>query len=201
MHVVSGGALGIDGAAHRGALAGGGTTTVVLGCGVDIAYPQRHRRLFAEIVAAGGALVSMFPAGTPPYRANFPRRNAVIAELAQAVIVVEAAMPSGSLSTAQAATRLGRSLAACPGTRGCDHLIEAGAAVVETETDLDALLAGNPRTARPATIESPVDPVTARVVAVMERGARGIDAIVMETQLSVREVVRALNAISERKPS
>lgn len=198
VHVVSGGALGIDGAAHRGAMDGGGTTTVVLGCGVDIAYPARHRELFRRIVERGGALVSIFPDGTPPFRPNFPRRNAVIAELVQTVIVVEAAVQSGSLSTAHAAKRKDRALAACPGTPGCDRLIAAGCAVIESMDDVDALLAGCPRRGLE---QAPLDPVTARVVAAMERGARGIDAIVMETQLSVREVLRALNAISERKPS
>ena len=87
---MSGGAIGVDGAAHRGALAGGGRTTVVLGSGIDVLYPARHAPLFAAVVAAGGALVSMFPLGMQPTRATFPRRNSLIAALADSVIVVDA---------------------------------------------------------------------------------------------------------------
>ncbi|MDQ3370837.1 MAG: DNA-protecting protein DprA, partial [Myxococcota bacterium] len=100
VHVVSGGALGIDGAAHRGALAGGGTTTVVLGTGVDVPYPRRHAPLFAQVVAHRGGLLSMLPDGTEPRPHTFPQRNGLIAALADAVVVVEADVRSGSLSTA-----------------------------------------------------------------------------------------------------
>ena len=97
IHVVSGGALGIDGAAHRGALAGGGTTTVVLGNGCDIAYPDRHAALFARVLRDGGALVSRHPDGTTPRRGMFLARNPLIAALADLCVVVEADARSGSL--------------------------------------------------------------------------------------------------------
>ncbi|MCW5809133.1 MAG: DNA-processing protein DprA, partial [Deltaproteobacteria bacterium] len=126
-HIVSGGALGIDGAAHRGALAGGGTTTVVLGNGLDIAYPARHASLFRDVVARGGGLAGLAPDGVPPRRAMFPQRNPLIAALADAVIVVEADVRSGSLSTANAGRRFGRLVAAYPGSRGCDRLLATGA--------------------------------------------------------------------------
>jgi DNA processing protein len=90
VHVVSGGALGVDGAAHRGALAGGGATTVVLGGGLDVLYPPRHAPLFGEVVARGGTLAGLFPDGSEPLRAQFPQRNTLIAALADLVIVVEA---------------------------------------------------------------------------------------------------------------
>lgn len=144
--VVSGGAIGIDTAAHIGALEGGGATTVVLGSGVDIIYPERNAPLFAAVVERGGALVSMFPMGAPPHRGQFIRRNAIIAALADVTIVVAATISSGSLHTARAAVRLGRTLAAVPGTPGTDALVQAGAALVENPADLAAVLDGRPRT-------------------------------------------------------
>lgn len=191
--VVSGGALGIDGAAHRGALAGGGPTLVVLGSGVDVLYPRRHAPLFEQIIAAGGALVSMFPLGQGPRPGTFPARNPLVAALADAVIVVEADVKSGSLSTAVAARRLGRPVAAWPGSRGCASLLATGAAIVESAADADALLAGTPRLAAPVQLE--LDPIAARVAAALRAGARGVDGVVVATGLSVREVLRALPAI------
>jgi len=194
VHVVSGGALGIDGAAHRGALAGGGATTVVLGSGLDVPYPVRHAPLFAAIVAAGGALVSMFPNHTQPRPAYFPQRNVLIAALVDAVIVVEADVRSGSLSTARSASELGRRLAAWPGSRGCARLLAEGCAIVEGEADVDALLAGHPR----YPVRAPLDSNEARVADALAKGVRGVDEVVTETGLSVRDVLRALSAIEAR---
>lgn len=143
--VVSGGALGIDGAAHRGALQGGGRTVAVLGSGIDIMYPERHRGLFASIVDRGGALVSMFAVGTPPLPANFVRRNRLIAGLVDLVVVVSAGARSGSLHTARAAVELGRGLAAVPGSPGAHALLAAGAARIDGPADLDDLLDGTSR--------------------------------------------------------
>lgn len=145
--VVSGGALGVDAAAHRGALAApGGLTVAVLGTGVDVAYPVRNRALFEAIAAGRGALLSPFPPGTPPVRWQFPRRNRVIAALVHGVVVVEAQARSGALSTARAAHRLGRRVMACPGSPGCDALLAAGAFAVESAPDVLAALAGRRRT-------------------------------------------------------
>jgi DNA processing protein len=189
VHVVSGGALGIDGAAHRGALAApGGRTTVVLGSGVDVAYPVRHTHLFDQIVAAGGALVSELAPGTQPRRGTFIKRNALIAALADAVIVVEADVQSGSLSTAAAARKLGRLVAACPGSRGCHQLLATGAALVAEPADALAILAGRPRYPVPAVLDENAQRVRDAIAA----GARGIDAIVRYTGLTVRAVLRAL---------
>ena len=197
VHVVSGGAIGIDGAAHRGALEGAigaaayrgaGTTTVVLGTGIDVLYPARHVRLFHQILASGGALVSMFPRDMQPRPFTFTKRNELIAALADAVIVVEADVHSGSLSTATAARKQGRIVAACPGSRGCNQLLATGAALIETADDVAELLAGRPRYPAPAVLDETASRVRDAIVA----GARGVDAIVHHTGLSVRAVLRAL---------
>ena len=189
MHVISGGALGIDGAAHRGALAGHGATTVVLGTGCDVAYPDRHATLFATIVARGGALVSLREDGAPPRRGSFLSRNPLIAALADVVVVVEADARSGSLSTARAARRFARTVVAWPGSRGCELLLASGAAVAEHEGDVDAALAGEPR--MPSR-----DPDEAAVRAALQAGARTVEQIVTETRLPVRVVLRALARLS-----
>ncbi len=139
--IVSGLALGIDAAAHGGALEGGGNTIAVIGTGADRLYPARNRDLALEIVEHG-AIVSEFPLGTPALAANFPRRNRLIAGLARGVLVVEAALQSGSLITARLAGDQGREVFAIPGSihspvaRGCHRLIRQGAKLVETAEDI-----------------------------------------------------------------
>ncbi len=145
--IVSGLALGIDAAAHRGALAGQGRTVAVVGTGVDRIYPARNAALAREIAAAG-AIVSELPLGTSALRHNFPRRNRIIAGLAEGVLVVEAAVNSGSLITARLATESGREVFAIPGSihsplaRGCHRLIREGAKLVETAEDVVEELRG-----------------------------------------------------------
>jgi len=190
--VVSGGALGVDGAAHAGALAGGGKTTVVLGSGIDILYPERHADLFAHVLAAGGTLLSQLPPGTSPLRTTFVQRNPVIAALADLVIVVEAQLRSGSLSTARAARELGRTLAAVPGSPGTDRLIATGAARVITPADALALLGGNAQASATPSADAVLDPIALQIAAATAAGANGVDAIVAATGLSARAVVRAL---------
>jgi DNA processing protein len=139
--IVSGLALGIDAAAHRGALDGPGATIGVLGTGIDIIYPARNADLFAALVERG-AIVSEFPLGTPPAAANFPRRNRVISGLARGVLVVEAALDSGSLITARLAAEQGRDVFAVPGSihsplsKGSHALIKQGAKLVESAQDV-----------------------------------------------------------------
>ncbi len=125
--VVSGGAMGIDGAAHRGALAAGGATVVVLGTGVDIAYPPQHRILFEQILSDRGALVSQFDRGAEVARFRFPIRNRLIAGLSDAVVVIDAGATSGALYTARAARNYGRRVISWLGTPGCDALLSEGA--------------------------------------------------------------------------
>lgn len=139
--VVSGLALGIDGAAHEGGLSGRGATIAVMGTGADRIYPGRHRAL-AHRIAEQGLLLTEFPIGTPPLAENFPMRNRIIAGLARGTLVVEAALPSGSLSTARAALEAGREVFAIPGSihspqsRGCHALIKQGAKLVESADDV-----------------------------------------------------------------
>ncbi len=152
--ITSGLALGIDAAAHRGALAAGGITIAVCGTGIDRVYPAEHAALAAAI-AAQGALVSEFPPGTPPLALNFPQRNRLMSGLSRGVLVIEAAARSGSLITARLAGEQGRDVLAVPGSihnalaRGCHRLIKEGAALVETADDVLAAL-GFPPVAPPA---------------------------------------------------
>lgn len=201
IHIVSGGALGIDGAAHRGALAGGGRTTVVLGNGVDVAYPQRHAGLFRDVVAHGGTLAGLWPDGMQPRRGTFRERNALIAALADAVIVVEADVASGSLITARAARGLGRVVAAWPGSPGCERLLADGAAIVESELDAERALAEPRYRDAPAPSLDPIDPIRAQIRAAIAAGASGVDAIVQRTGLTVRAVLRALPLLDPPAPS
>jgi len=140
--VTSGLARGTDAAAHHGALAGEGRTVAVLGSGLDRIYPREHASLAAEIVDAGGALVSELPPGTPPLPSHFPLRNRLISGLSRAVVIVEASARSGSLITARAAAEQGRDVLAVPGGvasgcyGGCHGLIKDGARLVETVDDI-----------------------------------------------------------------
>jgi len=139
--IVSGLALGIDAAAHRGGLAGPGRSVAVVGTGLDRVYPAGNREL-ARSLADGGALVSEFALGTPPLPANFPRRNRVISGLALGVLVVEATLASGSLITARFAAEQGRDVFAIPGSihspfsKGSHRLIKEGAKLVESAEDV-----------------------------------------------------------------
>ncbi len=144
--VVSGGALGVDGAAHAGALDAGGRTFAVLGCGVDVVYPDRYAALFARMAQGGGGLLSEFPPGTPAHRRHFPSRNRLVAALGRAVLVVEAKQASGALITARLARGLGRPVYAVPGSGGTDGLLAAGRAqAVRDGADWLAVLTGRPR--------------------------------------------------------
>jgi DNA processing protein len=145
--IVSGGAIGCDQAAHRGALAAGGKTLVVLGGGADVIYPARAAELFAEVVASGGAVVSEAPWGSPPTRFGFRRRNRIIAGLAQMTLIVEAGLPSGTFSTADATLALGREVLVVPGSirskesRGSNQLILQGALPVVDDESFQSYLA------------------------------------------------------------
>ena len=162
--VVSGLARGIDSAAHRGALAGGGATIAVLGSGIDVMYPPEHATLAAEI-AVEGAVVSEFVPGTLPQPWCFPLRNRIISGLARAVVVIEAGEKSGSLITARCALEQGRDVLAVPGNvlsgrnRGAHALLRDGARIVESADDILEELGMAPR---PPSARAPTaDPVLA----------------------------------------
>ena len=159
--VVSGLALGIDGAAHEGALEGASppqlATIAVVGTGLDRVYPKRHLDL-AHRIAQQGLIVSEYPLGTPPLAPNFPRRNRLIAGLSRGTLVVEAALQSGSLITARMAVEQGKEVFAIPGSihsaqsRGCHALLKQGAKLVETAQDvLEELMPGSRADATAAT--------------------------------------------------
>lgn len=161
LSVVSGGALGVDAAAHRGALSAGGHTVVVLGGGVDVPSPARNRPLFDDILAAGGALLSEHADGTQPWRASFPARNRIISALSDAVVVVRAGPESGALITADFARQQRVPLLAVPGdvrdelSAGPHALLRAGARPVTCPADVLAELGIAARPAAPVQRELP----------------------------------------------
>ncbi len=144
--IVSGGALGIDAAAHEGALEAGGHTVAVLGCGVDVTYPASHRDLFGRILAAGGALLSEYPDGFQATRWSFPERNRIVAWMSDAVVVVRAGQGSGALITAAHARARGVPVLAVPGdvdeplSAGPNALLKDGARVATGADDVLDLL-------------------------------------------------------------
>jgi len=164
--VVSGLALGIDGAAHEGALGGAAGTVAVLGNGLDRVYPTHHREL-AQRIATHGALVSEYAPGTPALPENFPQRNRIIAGLSLGTLVVEAALRSGSLITARLAAEAGREVFAIPGSihapqsKGCHFLLKQGAKLVETAQDIVEELLGVQHQQRSLPLEepTPADPL------------------------------------------
>ncbi|MEO0079131.1 MAG: DNA-processing protein DprA [candidate division WOR-3 bacterium] len=160
--VVSGLARGIDTWAHRGALAGGGRTIAVLGCGVDVFYPPENRRLYDEI-ASHGALVTEFPMGVEPLAMNFPKRNRIVSGLARAVVAVEAGEKSGVLNTCAWAVDQGREVFAVPGritdqrSLGTNRLIRDGAGIVTSARDILEALGLKPSEKTKPTVEIAAD--------------------------------------------
>jgi DNA processing protein len=194
--VVSGMALGIDAAIHRGALAGNGATVAVLGGGPDVVYPRSERRLYERIVAKG-AVISEVPSGTAPGPGCFPKRNRIMAALAAMTIVVEAAEPSGSLITARWAYKLGREVGAVPGrvtsrvAKGTNGLLADGAAVVRDAQDvLDLLLGVGMTQARRS--GPPLEPEVVRVLDAVDGGAATPDAVALAAEIEAGEAAVTL---------
>jgi DNA processing protein len=194
--VVSGMARGIDAAAHRGALAGGGTTLAVLGGGADVVYPASQRRLYRDILASGAA-VSEAPPGRRPDAGAFPKRNRIMAALGAITVVVEAAQPSGSLITTRLALDLGRKIGAVPGpltsrvSEGTNNLIVDGAFLIRGAQDvLDLLLGVGVEAVRRC--GAPLEPDLARVAEAVGLGNGTCDAVALALGASPETTAVAL---------
>jgi DNA processing protein len=191
--VVSGLALGIDAAAHRGALAAAGSTIAVLGTGIDVVYPRRNTEL-ADAIAAQGLLVSEFPLGTQAAAHNFPRRNRLISGLARGCLVVEAALESGSLITARSAADQGREVFAIPGSihsplsKGCHALIKSGAKLVESAEDVLAELPRFTCSGFASTAQAAPATPDAGLLAVMGHDPVDVDSLCTRAGLSPDQV-------------
>lgn len=200
--IVSGGALGIDTAAHEAAVDAGGRTIVVLGCGVDVAYPRENLPLFERIVAEGrGAIVSEYAIGAQPERWRFPLRNRLISGLSMGLIVTEAGAQSGALITAGLAGDQGKDVMAVPGnvdrleSRGTNGLIRDGAVLVETAQDV--LRALNVLTLEPPRDESRPAPVAVcsanlpeaqqRLIGALTLTPKHIDALAVDVRMSASD--------------
>ncbi|SEQ32731.1 DNA processing protein [Solimonas aquatica] len=206
--ITSGLALGIDGAAHRGALSADAYTIAVCGTGLDRVYPARHKSLAHEL-AARGLLVSEFPTGVAALADHFPRRNRIISGLSLGVLVVEAARESGSLITARLALEQGREVMAIPGSihnpqaRGCHALIRQGAKLVETVDDVleelgpllgTRLAASIPAAARDAQ-QTARDPLTGRLLAALGDELLDVDALSARLGAPVSTIQAALTRL------
>jgi DNA processing protein len=194
MSVVSGLALGIDAAAHEGALAGSGVTIAVLGCGIDQVYPKRHWRL-AERIEREGLILSEFPRGVEALPSHFPQRNRIVTGLCQATLVVEAATGSGSLISASLAASEGREVMAMPGlitnqqARGCHQLIRDGALLIESASDVlrELGLAGQ-TSLLPDMPVGGLQPEQHRLLAHLGEAPKSIDELICEAEFTLEEV-------------
>lgn len=201
--IVSGLALGIDGAAHRGALLGTAKTIAVLGCGLDHEYPQQHAELRKAIIEQGGCVISEYPPETPPRASNFPRRNRIISGLSYGVLVMEAAMRSGSLVTARLAIEQGKEVMAVPGSlhnpmaEGCHWLIREGATLVTNVEEVAATLRQQVITLhdqpkRTTTRDCPYTKQERSILEHIHEYTTPIDEIVSQSQLAFHEVCSIL---------
>ena len=202
--VISGLALGIDAAAHRGAIEGGGRTVAVLGCGADRPYPRINRPLY-ERIRRRGAVVAELPPGQPPARWTFPARNRIMAALARVTVVVEAATRSGSLITAAFAGDLGRDVCAVPGrvtsrmAAGANQLLLDGAQPVRGAADVLDLVLGagawdRAAVERPVLARATLDPTLAEVLRAVEAG-EALDGSAESTGMSAGELRAALGRL------
>jgi DNA processing protein len=198
--IVSGLALGIDAAAHRGGLAGQGSSIAVLGNGIDVTYPRRNAPLYDELKTRG-LVLSEFPLGTAPLAANFPRRNRVISGIARGCLVVEAAVPSGSLITARIAAELGREVFAIPGSihsalsKGCHFLIKQGAKLVESAQDVLEEFSIQAAGRKGESIAPAIDADCSAVLRALGHDPCTVDALVERTALSVARLLAALTRL------
>ena len=197
--VVSGLALGIDSAAHKGTLEARGKTVGVLGGGFNQLYPQTNRSLARSIIDAGGALISEYEPDTPPLRQQFPARNRIIAGLCQITIVVEAALSSGSLITASFALEEGRDVMAVPGninqpgSQGCNQLIKVGAQPLTGVNDVLTLLDLDPE---PTGVQKEFDDETEkRLYTLISSGIEDVDELTAKIKLEPSAASRYLTTL------
>lgn len=199
VQIISGLALGIDSAAHRGALKGGGETFAVLGCGVNICYPRENFGLFSELEAAGGIVSELIP-GTAPAAMNFPMRNRIISGLSDAVIIVEAREKSGSLITGDFALEQGKEVFAVPGrmndplSLGCNKLLQTGAAVCLGPQDVLEFL--GIKHEKKLTVNKKTEKALAKrenlVYSFLDSRPKTLEEIVIFCQIPVSEVLECL---------
>ncbi|NMH60599.1 DNA-processing protein DprA [Alteromonas ponticola] len=201
--VVSGLATGIDAAAHNGAMLGHANTIAVTGTGPDKVYPARHRELHENILASGGAVVSEFWPGTPPRAAHFPRRNRIIAAMSAGTLVIEAAIKSGTLITANLAIDLGREVFAVPGninnftSEGCHYLIQQGAKLVFKVEDIIEEFSSLPVQFTLKCVDEqqksrPENLATDELLDSVDFDVTAVDVIAERNKLSVSEVLATL---------
>jgi DNA processing protein len=202
--VVSGLARGVDGAAHMGTVAVGGTGVAILGSGIDVMYPREHAPLALDLIDNGGAVVSEAPPGSPPEAWRFPPRNRIISGMAGAVIVVEATVKGGALITAEAALRHGRQVFAVPGdigrssSEGCNLLIRDGAFPVLGPDDLleslELVLGGAPRASGDRQ-EQALEEADRRVVDLIASGVNEIDELLAGVATNAGEALARLGKL------
>ena len=207
--VVSGGASGIDGAAHEGCLSAEGRTLAVLGTGVNVAYPRNHEGLFERIASSGGALLSESPLDTPPRPWRFPERNRIVAALAERTVVVEAPLKSGAMITARLALEMGREVWAVPGRinetgcEGSNRLLYDGAQALVSIPDFIALAFESQLSLFPlfereeVENSSSLDEKESRILAVLKKyGEKTVDNLAVEGKMSPADVFSCLATLS-----
>lgn len=199
--VVSGMALGIDGIAHTAALEAGGTTIAVLANGVDKFYPSSHRGLGEKIISSGGAILSEYEPGTPALAHQFLERNRLVSGLADAVVVVEAAARSGTLSTATHALEQGKEVFAVPGnitsplSEGCNKLIKMGAQPLTSTQDILDLIIPESEKTNQTSIFKGATPAENKILEILQSGVRDGEEILKQSNLSASEFNQAITML------
>ncbi|GHB71749.1 DNA processing protein DprA [Psychrosphaera saromensis] len=193
--ITSGLAIGIDGIAHKAALSANGSTIAVLGSGLNNVYPKRHLSLAEQIVEQNGLLISEFLPDVPPIQFNFPKRNRIIAGLSNGTVVVEAAIKSGSLITAQSAVEEGRDVFAVPGSiynalsEGCHHLIKQGAKLITCVDDITEEYSGLPQ---PVHYSMKKGLAGDKLLASVGHDTTPVDVIVQQSNMPLEQVLERL---------
>lgn len=203
--VISGLAYGVDRAAHDGALAAGGRTYGVLGCGVDICYPKCHQRVYDNIWETGGGIISEYPPGTQPLSCFFPQRNRIIAALSDGILVTEARKKSGTLITVSFGLEYGKTIYAVPGrsddvlSEGCIQLIKEGAKPVVTVEDiLEDIIEYTGTKKKRKKVIVPMSPQEQRIAECLRYHPKHIEFLLMETGLDYTELLHGLELLQSK---